>query len=258
MNDPTNNETEPMETTEQAETARLKVVENRASRRGKKPKGPKENPALKRLQLEAQVRELTMRGAGMAEQLGKMAEHLTRVVNNQNALHEGLQNASVALNRTEQYLFSLIRAVLEKTDLSYDDVLEAIDDLAGATDLEVYWGAKEPPTEEELAQQARDATVSAKLQEGWVPTGEDEMDAEALGFTLEELVEWKARMALARAEHEAVMAAVQAEQAKNGESPLTPEELAALSAEQAEQGTEDREQTPEEAAAQADQAEVTE
>jgi hypothetical protein len=212
---------EKPETAEQAETPKLKIVENRASRRGKKPKGTKENLALKRLQMEAQVRDLTLQNGALAERLGQMAEHLANVVNNQNALHEGLRNASGAVNRTERFLFSLIRVVLERTDIEYDDLQSAMVELAEANDLEVYWGAKDPPTEEELAQMELDRSVAAKFAEGWEPSGEDEDDAAALGIPLDKWVAWK--------DFQAEMAA-----REEAEHAAESEEVAALQADQAE------------------------
>ncbi|MFH1609482.1 MAG: hypothetical protein ABID40_02475 [Candidatus Bipolaricaulota bacterium] len=142
MNDPTEKKT-PLELA-RAEVEELKTKVKDLTAKLKKPLSTKQNQALKILQQAAQIRELTQRNMELAERLSQLTDHLTQVATNQQAIHQGLLNASGAINRTERFCFSLIRVLIDQHGLQYDHVLQAIEELATSTDLEVFWHHKTP------------------------------------------------------------------------------------------------------------------
>jgi hypothetical protein len=65
-------------------------------------------------------------------------------------LVEGYKRAGQAINRLERFQFGLIKILLDKKALTYDELQAAMALLDQSNDLEVYWGVKqadEPITE---------------------------------------------------------------------------------------------------------------
>ena len=151
MNEPTNEQVQKKAPTTVSPAAAL----GRSNPKPPKKKKPplRQNPALAMAQQAAQIRELLDRDARQSANIAAIATHMTKLANNQEAFHVGLQAASTAVNRLERYGFSLIRVLLDKGVLQYDDILQAGIELDKATDLEVYWGVKgaiDPEAEAEV------------------------------------------------------------------------------------------------------------
>lgn len=58
-------------------------------------------------------------------------------------LMQGYQRAGQAINRLERFEFGLIKVLLDRGLIKYDDVLAAMSALDQAEDIEVYWGVKQ-------------------------------------------------------------------------------------------------------------------
>lgn len=65
----------------------------------------------------------------------ELATYVTELVN-------GYQRAGQAINRLERFQFSLIKIVLDKGLMTYDELVAAMQQLDSAEDIEVYWGVK--------------------------------------------------------------------------------------------------------------------
>lgn len=97
---------------------------------------------------EARLKELTARTVELDSRCSQIAEYVTILARNQEELHAGLLRTGGGVARLEKYAFALIRVLLQNETIQHHDLTLAIEELAGATDLEVYWGVKEAAVEE--------------------------------------------------------------------------------------------------------------
>lgn len=80
-------------------------------------------------------------------------------------LLQGFQQAGRAINRLERYHFGLIRVLLDRGHLTYDQLKEAMEELDRSEDIEVFWGVKTPEQAAADREADRQAALAQRAQE---------------------------------------------------------------------------------------------
>ena len=78
------------------------------------------------------------------EQVMEIPERVTMIETLVIRNHQGLDMAGLAINRTESFIFSAVKLMLDKGLITFDEIMAAQDELAETDNLYTYWGVPEP------------------------------------------------------------------------------------------------------------------